>query len=399
MIPHESLYEEPALGKRGVVKLAFSMVFALFLVGAVSDIPWQVIAYGRLTALMIHSDLNVIKAPPINVLYRGEGLNSSVVITDQRGQRIIYVNGNVEASNASDDMRLERMAGHIPALVHPKPQDVLVVGFGAGITAGSFVTHPQVKRIVIAELESLIPPVSGRFFRRENYAVLDDARTRVIYDDGRHYLLTSNENFDVITSDPVHLWVRGTSALYSKEYFEIVRQHLNPGGVFAQWLPLYDGDVETIKSVLATFFEVFPDGTVWTNHIGNRGYDLVLLGQTAPTKINVDLLQWRLQRADHSAVLASLRGVGFGSTFDVLSAYFGRASDLRPWLTGAQVNLDRNLRLQYLAGFEINSTASEQIYNDLSAYRQFPEDLFEGSNRVIGPLKSMLQPGMAERGR
>jgi spermidine synthase len=309
---------------------------------------------------MMHFDRN--RARDIAVLYRGEGLNSSLVITEESGQRIIYVNGNTEASNAPDDMRLERMAGHIPALVHPGPRDVLVVGFGAGVTAGSFLTHPEVERLVVAELESLIPPASGRFFRQENYGVLDDTRTRMVYDDGRHYLLTTDDSFDAITSDPVHLWVRGTSALYSKEYFEIVRQHLKPGGVIAQWLPLYDGDIETMKSVLATFFEVFPDGTVWSNHTEGSGYDLVLLGQTAPTPINVDELQQRLDRPDHSVVIDSLREVGFRSSIDVLAAYLGRASDLETWLSGAQINSDQNLRLQYLAGLEVNSNASAAIY-------------------------------------
>jgi spermidine synthase len=373
------------------VALGISSIFALAVIGTVSDVPWQVIAYGRRIALVMHSDVDETKTHPIRVLYRGEGLSSSVVITEQWDQRVIYVNGNTEASNASDDMRLERMAGHLPALVHAEPHDVLVVGFGAGVTAGSFVTYPQVRRIVIAELESLIPAASGQFFRRENYAVKDDPRTRLIHDDGRHYLLTNKDKFDVITSDPVHLWVKGTSSLYSKEYFEIVKRHLNPGGVIAQWVPLYDGDVETIKSVLATFFEVFPNGTVWSNHIEDRGFDLVLLGQSESTKINVDELQKRLNRSDYDAVMQSLRAVGFRSAVDVLATYLGRASDIQPWLSGAQINTDGNLRLQYLAGLEINSDASGQIYNELRRYLRYPDGLFTGTDAVIEPLKGLLQ--------
>ena len=384
------VYGEPWLGRRGMAGVGVSAILALALIGTVSEIPWQVIAYGRRVALMMHSDLRLGETDPINVLYRGEGLNSSLVITERSGQRVIYVNGNVEASTDPDDMRLQRIAGHIPALVHPEPHDVLVVGFGAGTTAGTFVTHPEVERIVVAELESLIPPASGRFFREENYGVLDDARTRIIYDDGRHFLATSDERFDVITSDPVHLWVKGTSALYSKEYFELVRRHLSPGGVAAQWLPLYDGDVGTVKSVLATFFEVFPHATVWTNIIGNRGYDLILLGQTVPTRINVDEFQQRLARPDHSAVVTSLATVGFNSPVDVLTAYLGQASDLAPWLIDAQINLDRNMRLQYLAGFEINRTVSDPVYEDLRAYRRFPDNLFVGSDRFIQLLRAVF---------
>jgi spermidine synthase len=386
---------EAAPGWRGTALTGITLLFAVSLIGTVSEIPWQMIAYGRRIALMMYSDRLQSKTDPIRLLYRGEGLNSSVVITEQSGLRIIYVNGNVEASNAEDDMRLERMAGHLPALVHSNPRDVLIVGFGAGITAGSFVVHPEVERIVIVELESLIPAASGTFFRQENYGVFGDARTKMVYDDGRHYLLTHRDGFDVITSDPVHLWVKGTSALYSREYFEIVRNHLKPGGVMAQWLPLYDGDAETVKSVMATFFAVFPNGTVWSNHMGDRGYDLVLLGQAAPTRINVNELQQRLDRPDHSAVADSLRTVGFKSANDVLATYLGQAPDLQPWLAGAQINLDRNLRLQYLAGLTMNSHVSEEIYQSLLAYRRFPELLFAGSDESLRPLRTLLKPAEA----
>lgn len=392
-----ALYFQPAPGgKKGLERQRWlisgvSAALALGLVATVSDVPWQLIAYGRRVALMSYSDRRDSKTNPVRVLYRGEGLNSSVVITDQSGLRIIYVNGNAEASNAIDDMRLQRLAGHVPALIQGTPRDVLVVGFGAGVTAGSFVNYPGVKRIVIAEIESLIPPASAKYFKQDNYGVFGDPRTTMFYDDGRHYLLTHNDRFDVITADPVHLWVKGTSALYSKEYFQAGRNHLKPGGVFAQWLPLYDGDEETVKSAMATFFEVFPNGTVWSNHTGDRGYDLVLLGAATPLKINIDDIEDRLDRPNYSAVLESLQTVGFNSAFDVVETYLGSASDLAPWLAGAQINLDRNLRLQYLAGLAINSNASAEIYQALLSYRRFP-DTIVGSDRYIEPLRLLFGP-------
>ena len=152
--------------------------------------------------------------------------------------RNFHVSGKVEASSEPQDMRLQRMLGHIPALLHPKPRSVLVVGCGAGVTAGSFVLYPEVERIVICEIEPLIPPIAADYFGPENYNVLDDPRVEVVYDDARHYILTTNEKFDIITSDPIHPWVKGSATLYSKEYFEMCRRHLNPGGVITQWVPL-----------------------------------------------------------------------------------------------------------------------------------------------------------------
>jgi spermidine synthase len=165
---------------------------------------------------------------------------------------------------------------------------------------------------------------------------------------------------------------------------------LKPGGVIAQWLPLYDGDTETVKSVLATFFTVFPNGTVWSNRIQDRGYDLVLLGQASPKPIDVDALEERMERPDYRNVVSSLRPVGFGSAMAVLTTYFGRASDLQLWLAGAQINLDRNLRLQYLAGF-VNTDASEEIYQSLLPYRRFPDGLFSGSEGFIQALRSSFE--------
>ena len=88
--------------------------------------------------------------------------------------------------------------------------------------------------------------------------MLSDPRTRVVYDDARHFVLTSKEKYDIITSDPIHPWVKGTATLYSKEYFELCKRHLNPGGLVTQWVPLYESDFRTIQSELATFFARVP---------------------------------------------------------------------------------------------------------------------------------------------
>src|SRR3989442_11651309 len=197
-------------------------------------------------------------------------------------------------------MRLQRLMGHLPALIQGQPRSVLVVGFGAGVTAGSFVPYPDVENITICELEPIIPPASNEFFGLENNSVLRDRRTRIAYDDARHFILTTPDKFDVITTDPIHPWVKGTSSLYSKEYFELVRGHLNPGGVAAQWLPLYESDEETVKTQLATFFDVFPQGTVWSNYLNGDGYDLVLIGRPDESVINVNEIQKRLDQPKYS---------------------------------------------------------------------------------------------------
>ncbi len=298
----------------------------------------------------------------------------------REGVRSFHGAGKIQASTLPADMRLQRMLGHIPALVHKKPESVLVVACGAGITAGTFVLHPDVKRIVICDIEPLVPTIVTPMFGKENYHVVDGIarenphtvngkQVEVVYDDGRHFLRTTQEKFDIITSDPIDPWVKGCAALNTVEYYQMCRDHLNPGGSVCLWIPLYESNLETTKSVIATFFQVFPHGILWSNEREGYGYDAVLFGQVEPTVIDVDELQRRLDRPDHQLVKQSLREVGFGEIktvrtgevvvreegIDLLATYSGQAPLLKEWSRGAQINTDRNLRLQYLAGMWLNS--------------------------------------------
>jgi len=305
------------------------------------------------------------------------------------GVRNFHVSGKVEASSESQDMRLQRMLGHLPALIHPKPRSVLIVGCGAGVTAGSFVVHPDIEKIVICEIEPLIPRAVAQFFRKENHDVVKNPRVKVVYDDARHYILTTKERFDIITSDPIHPWVKGAATLYTKEYFELVKRHLNQGGLFTQWVPLYESNPGVVKSELATFFDVFPKGTIWSNDRDGEGYDVVLLGQVDNLKIDVDEFQERMRR-DHN-VSQSLEEVGFKTLVSLLGTYAGQGPDLRPWLQLAEINRDRNLRLQYLAGMGLNLDQAGFIYDDMLGYRRFPDELFVGSDQRKQMLRLVIE--------
>ncbi len=366
----------------GAGGLAAALVIAAVLVTHVSGVPPVLIAYGRrIMTSMEHT----------KILYSGEGMNSSIAIsTWDDGAVQFHVSGKVEASTEPYDMRLQRMLGHMPALFHRDPKSVLVVGFGAGVTAGTFVTYPEIRRIVICEMEPLIPPAATRYFGKENYHVMRDPRVQIVYDDARHFILTTNEKFDIITSDPIHPWVKGSATLYSKEYFDLVKRHLNPGGLVTQWVPLYETDTPTVKSEIATFFDVFPDGTVWGNE-NNGGYDSVVMGGAEPMKIDLDAIRARLARPDHREVGRSLYEVGFHSLPSLLSTYAGQARGLQPWLEDAVINRDGNLRLQYMAGLALNTSMESTIYNQILSYRKFPVNLFHGSQESLQALRYALE--------
>jgi spermidine synthase len=282
------------------------------------------------------------------------------------------------------------MLGHLSALAVATPESVLVVACGAGVTAGSFVPHPETKSIVICEIEPLVPRVVAPMFAVENHDVVRDPRTRVVSDDGRHFIRTTREKFDVITSDPIDPWVKGCAALNTVEYYQMCRDHLKPGGVMSLWIPLYESNRETVKSVVATFFSVFPDGVIWSNDDNGSGYDAVLFGRAEPTRFDLDALQARLDRPDHAEVRNSLREAGFPTLDSLLGTYAGQARDLGEWSRGAQINTDRDLRLQYLAGWSANSYMGGAILDGILRYRRFPENLFVGSEARLRPLRSRL---------
>lgn len=366
-----------------VVIVAFISSLATLLIWTAPPIPPALVAYGRYLPT---------RTRIADVLYVGEGRNSSIAVTELDGTiRSFHVCGKVEASTDPADMRLQRMLGHISALLHPRPRTVLVVGCGAGVTAGSFLAHPEVERIVLCEIEPLIPKVVSVYFARENYGVVGNPHVEIVYDDARHYLLTTQEKFDVITSDPIHPWVKGSAALYTREYFELCKQRLNPGGIVTQWVPLYESREDVVKSELATFFAAFPQGTIWSNDIEGEGYDVVLLGKVELLRIDVQALQERLNREDHRLVGESLHEVNFYSALDLLATYAGRGPDLQSWLADAQINTDRNLRLQYLAGMGLNDFQGQQIYDDILAHSRFPEDLFIAPPIVKLKLRDALE--------
>jgi spermidine synthase len=356
---------------------------AIVCVVTVPNVPDGLVAYGRFLPTYTNQP---------KYLYVGEGMNSSIAVSEEpSGVRNFHVAGKVEASSLPQDMRLQRMLGHLSALLTKTPRSVLVVGFGAGVTAGSFVTQPGVERIVICEIEPLIPRVVSTYFTRQNYDVTQDPRVQIVYDDARHYILTTREKFDVITSDPIHPWVKGAATLYTKEYFELVKNHLNPGGVVTQWVPLYESSPEVVKSELATFFDAFPDGTIWGNDINGSGYDVVLAGHATPQPIDVDAVDAKLSRPEYTRAARSLPDVGFSSALALLSTYAGQARDLAPWLAGAQLNRDSNLRLQYLAGFGLNTYESSAIYAQMLRYRKFPDDFFVGAGPGREQLRAIIE--------
>ncbi len=370
-----------------IARLAVSAA-ALTLALAIRPVPGDLIAYGR--------NMKTNRGQS-EILYLREGLNSSVVITKwNNGTLYVNVNGHVEATTEPFDMKLQRMLVHLPGLLHPHARSVLGIGFGAGVSAGTFTRYPNIEKIRVCEIEREIPPASTKYFGDQNYRVYLNPKTTVTFDDARHYLMTSTEKFDIIASDPLDVFIKGTAALYSREYFEAVKRHLNPGGYFTLYVPLYETDEITFRSELATFFGAFPYGTVWANNRGGLGYDTVFMGQLEPLKVDLDAVEARYAQPDMKPVRQSLRDIGITSVIDLLSTWSGAAVDLKKWTDGAPLNTDDNLSLSYLAGWGINANMADDLYRRMLTYRKPPEGTILGSPEKLNRLSQaiMLYSGM-----
>jgi spermidine synthase len=370
--------------RRSVIAIVAALVVAAVLTRGVPPISPMLVAHGRFAATLLGQSGEII--------YVGEGLQSSVAVSRLPNGTLGYHNaGKIQASSAPEDMRLQRMLGHFTTLVPEHPRSVLVIGCGAGVTAGAVSIDPMVERVTIAEIEPLVPRVVSVYFGAQNHDVVRNPKVHIRIDDARHFLLTTKEKFDAITSDPLDPWVKGAATLYTREFFEAARHHLNPGGVVTLFVQLYDSSPASIKSEVATFFDVFRGGIIAGNTFHGIGYDTVLLGQADPSRIDLDAVEGRLQRPDYRAVAASLREIGIASAVDLFATYAGRAVDLTPWTRDASINLDSDLRLQYLAGLGLNMNESDAVYAEILKYRRFPADLFAGSDAAIGQLRERIE--------
>ena len=235
-----------------------------------------------------------------------------------------------------------------------------------------------------------MPITASKWFGEYNFNVRDNPKVTVKIDDGRHFLLTSDHKFDAITSDPLDPWVKGAAALYSEEFWSLAKSKLNPGGVVTVFVQLYESSPEAVKSEVATFFKVFPDGMVFGNTYNGAGYDIVMVGQNGQTKIDVDAIQAKLDRPEYAQMRQSLAEVGFPDAASLFGTFAGQKQHLDPWMADAQINHDNDMRLQYLAGLGLNRYDQATIYSGMIANRRYPEGLFIGSPDRLNQIRAQI---------
>ncbi|PYN24314.1 MAG: hypothetical protein DMD99_11510 [Candidatus Rokuibacteriota bacterium] len=258
------------------------------------------------------------------------------VTTDVYDRRLLSINGwsvagtgspNPDVTLVNDYPEVQKMLAHLPMLLHPAPRRVLVIGFGAGGTAWSLSRYAALQRLDIVEF---VPGVirAARFFPEVNHDVLTDPRVRVIIDDGRNYLLVTPETYDVLSVDTLDPKHAGNGNLYTREFYELSRRVLKPGGVFVQWLPYHQVDNASLKMIARTFQDVYPHAAMWLKRF--KGYTL-LLGALEPLQIDVARLEAHFRTP---AIQRDLAEVHVATPWQFLESFAMRTDTVRRYAAG-----------------------------------------------------------------
>jgi spermidine synthase len=301
-----SLRQEQPTPARMVPPLAAAVVAALLLTAVGPTAAWRHSAIGagrgKLSAQTSTNGLrDWLSGERRWLQWETDGVESSVGVVGAYGLSFM-VNGKSDG-NSLGDAGTQVMGGLIGALAHPHPRRSLVVGLGTGSTAGWLGSVPEMERVDVVEIE----PAILRFARQcdpVNERVLDNPKVKVHLDDAREVLLASKDSYDIIFSEPSNPYRAGISSLFSREFYQAVKNRLAPGGIFLQWLQTYEVDARTVRSVYATLSSEFGAVETWQT----QGGDLILMATVEPQKHDLERMRARVSQEPYRRALPSVWG-------------------------------------------------------------------------------------------
>ncbi len=305
---------------------------------------------------------------PGDIEYYRDGLNATITVETRGDHRAIKANGKPEASS-DEDMPSQILVGLTPLLLHERPANVALVGFGSGVTAGSILQDRRVERLTVVELERGMIEASA-WFEDVNNRPLEDPRLKLVESDGRNLLAVTEERFDVIVSEPSNPWIAGVGSLFTQEHFRTAVKRLNPGGLYMQWLQLYEMRPENVRSVLATFRSVFPH--MWVFSTKPAGVDLMLIGSMTPLRPNASHL---VRRWEDPKIEAEADRGGVAGPWDLLALTALTNEDVMRFAGDAPLNTDDNARLEFLAPLDLARMDDDPWYVELYFREAYANEL------------------------
>lgn len=302
------------------------------------------------------------------LLYYNEGLSTVVTVARDRtsGNQWLANNGKIDASTSAD-MPTQVLVAHLPMMLLPtkpaaspaaspaEPRTAMLIGLASGITLGALTLHPDLDRIDVVELEPSMPSATA-LFSRYNHDALSDPRVRILGNDGRNQLLLSEpQSYDIVVAEPSNPWLTGVSNLFTREFFEMGKARLKPGGVWSQWVQMYGMDSRDLKSVMRTFSESFPHVLFFSSILDA---DMVMVGSNDPIVMTEDLAAALVNKT--VGLEGEFATIGVLDGYDVLADYlFDREQALR-MTEGVPLNTDDNLLVEYSAPRNLHRTTSSE---------------------------------------
>jgi len=389
-----------------------SIVAGIYLLAAISiatHLAKRRLAYTAVVTISIPvilisvyaSDIPLVKIDADNkkekIIRVWEGSAAHVAVVDQPLTRRIKVNNHYGLGGTGVHKHEERQS-HLALLLHPDPRSVFYLGMGTGITAGAALQHP-VERVVVTEIVPEVVMATREYFSPYLHGLYTDTRAEVIVEDGRNYLLGTNETFDIIIADLFVPWKAGTGSLYSKEHYLAAIARLNEGGIYAQWLPLFQLSEENLGSIARTMLEVFPQVTVWRSKFQSTYPIILLAGHTDTSPLDISSLRKNLAnvKRDMPAETSSNsigRSALPGNVDEFLLHYGGNLTNAQDIMIQYPVNTDDRPVVEYQAPIAhrrkkagqvgwVTGTELIQFYEILSRVTPFENDPYLGalSNR------------------
>ena len=272
-----------------------------------------------------------------------EGLTEIIAVTEVADQgRRLLTNGHPMSSTSRLSQRYMRGLAHIPLLAIANPQTVLVIGFGVGNTTHAATLHPSIQRVEVADLSRGIL-AHADYFANVNQRVLGDPRVAVYVNDGRQHLQMRPElSYDLVTLEPPPIGYAGVAALYSREFYELVRSRLKVGGYVSQWLPAYQVPSRTALAMIRAFIDVFPQAVL----VSGAEADLLLLGVN-DSRIEIDPARIAAALSRAPAVEADLRRLDLGSVRDIVGTFVASPHTLHEATRDATATSDDHPMQEY----------------------------------------------------
>ena len=260
------------------------------------------------------------------VVHFNEGLNETIMVTEEQDlgrptYRRLITNRESMSTTHLFAQRYMKLMAHLPALFTPAPRKALLICYGVGNTLDALTRHSSLEQIWVVDISAEVLSLSA-LFERTNHGAMRDPRVRVRVADGRHFLITNQQRFDVVTAEPPPPAARGVVNLYSREYYQLVRRRLNPGGTFAQWLPVTQTPPWEALTLIRAFVDVFPHAAL----LSGESSELILLGSDRPLKLSLPRL---LARTEQPRLAADLRSIGVRDAFDLLATLTMGGDELR----------------------------------------------------------------------